>query len=65
MKSWITYHGFALNVNLDLNPFGAIIPCGVSPEEGSVSSLREELKSSLDIDEVKELIAVEFWKIFD
>ena len=65
VKSWITYHGFALNVNLDLNPFGAIIPCGVSPEEGSVSSLREELKSSLDIDEVKELIAIEFWKIFD
>ena len=65
VKSWISYHGFALNVNLDLNPFGSIIPCGVSPEEGSVSSLRKELESSLDIDEVKELIAVEFWKIFD
>ena len=65
VKSWITYHGFALNVNLDLNPFGAIIPCGISPKEGSVSSLKKELQLSLDIDEVKELIAVEFWKIFD
>ena len=30
VKSHCSYHGFALNVNMDLSPFEAINPCGVS-----------------------------------
>ena len=28
-KSWVTYHGLALNVAMDLEPFKAITPCGI------------------------------------
>ena len=28
-KRWVTYHGLALNVAMDLQPFNAITPCGL------------------------------------
>ena len=30
MKRWVTYHGFALNVDIDLSWFELIIPCGLA-----------------------------------
>lgn len=32
VRQWISYHGVALNVSTDLRYFGAIHPCGLSPE---------------------------------
>ena len=40
-RRWITYHGFALNVDLDLSPFAHIVPCGISNRE--VTSVLELL----------------------
>jgi lipoyl(octanoyl) transferase len=38
-RSWVTYHGVALNVGADLSPFKQIVPCGISDRPvGSVRS---------------------------
>jgi len=46
----VTMHGFALNVEPDLSPFEAIIPCGI--EDAVVTSLAIELGRSISIEEV-------------
>jgi len=46
----VSMHGFALNVEPDLSPFEAIIPCGI--EDAAVTSLAIELGRSISIDEV-------------
>lgn len=48
---WVTMHGFAFNVNADLNYFGHIIPCGIDDKD--VTSMERELGRKLDIEEVK------------
>lgn len=43
---WVTFHGFALNVDPDLAEFGRIQPCGFAPERmGSLASLGARLPS--------------------
>jgi lipoyl(octanoyl) transferase len=49
---WVTMHGFAFNVNTDLNYFKNIVPCGIDDKD--VTSMQRELGRSLDMDEVKE-----------
>lgn len=48
---WVTMHGFAFNVNTDLNYFNYIIPYGISDKQ--VTSLEKELGRKVDIEEVK------------
>jgi len=62
VRSWITYHGFALNVNPNLQHFSGIVPCGIT--DGTVTSLVDELGYSIEPDKVKVALAVEFRKIF-
>jgi len=33
VSKWIAYHGFAINVNNDLNKYKSIIPCGIRDKE--------------------------------
>jgi lipoyl(octanoyl) transferase len=47
---WVTMHGFAFNVNTDLNYFKNIIPCGI--DDKAVCSLESELGRALDLSEV-------------
>jgi lipoate-protein ligase B len=41
VKRGITYHGLALNVNVDLAPFGWIVPCGLPGVK--ITSIQQEL----------------------
>lgn len=59
VRRWVTYHGFALNVNPRLAHFDGIIPCGISAADGSVTSLQAELGRELDLGEVKRVLAAE------
>jgi lipoyl(octanoyl) transferase len=54
VSRWITMHGFAFNVNTDLNLFKGIIPCGINDK--AVTSLNSELKKEILLSEVKEKI---------
>jgi lipoyl(octanoyl) transferase len=47
---WVTMHGFAFNVNTDLNYFNYIVPCGITDK--AVTSLEKELGRKMDMQEV-------------
>ena len=48
---WVTFHGFALNVGVDLASFDVIVPCGLAGER--VTSMETVLASPVDIFAVK------------
>ncbi len=62
VRRWVTYHGFALNVNPQLDHFAGIVPCGIAAADGTVTSLEAELGHPVDLAEVKRIVAAEFWR---
>ena len=60
---WITMHGFAFNVNTDLNYFNYIIPCGIQNKQ--VTSLKKELGREVQFEEAKEKVRQNFERVFD
>lgn len=62
---WVTMHGFALNVNVDLNYFNFINPCGFTDK--GVTSIAQELKSKgaeISVDMVKRVLIPNFAEVF-
>ena len=62
LKKWVTYHGVALNVNMDLSGFDSIIPCGVAGQK--ITSMKSELHRHLDYNKVKKSFILHFEKAF-
>ena len=60
---WITMHGFAFNINTDLQYFDGIIPCGIKNKQ--VTSLARELGRNIDLADVKEKIKSHFEEVFE
>jgi len=63
VSRWITMHGFAFNVNTDLNLFNGIIPCGI--QDKAVTSMKQELDREISIQEVKEKLLKNFTELFE
>jgi lipoyl(octanoyl) transferase len=59
---WVTMHGFAFNVNTDLDYFNNIVPCGIDDKD--VTSMQKELGYALDMDQVKDQLKTHISDLF-
>jgi len=58
VTDWVSFHGFALNVNTDLSYFELIRPCGLDPS--SMTSIRRITGREVPITEVKQEFARQY-----
>jgi lipoate-protein ligase B len=62
VRNWISYHGFALNVNTDLTYFHKITPCGF--HGSTMTSMNAQLGHEVNFSKVKEQLLHRFGKVF-
>lgn len=58
VRHWISYHGFALNIDNDLAVFRAIVPCGLP--DITMTSMSRELDRPVDKNAVAEAVIHHF-----
>jgi lipoate-protein ligase B len=63
IRKGISFHGLALNVNIDLRPFSWIQPCGL--EGVCMTSMKQELGRDLSMDEVCTVVEKQFESVLD
>ena len=61
VKRWVSFHGFAFNVNPDLSHFSGIVPCGVA--EHGVTSLHA-LGKNVSMNDVDDVLRKVFMEVF-
>ena len=59
---WVTMHGLALNVNVDLEYFKNIIPCGI--DDKAVTSMHQELGRLIALNEVEDRLRQHISELF-
>lgn len=62
ISKWVTMHGFAFNVNPQMNHYQGIIPCGIF--HGGVTSLQELLGQPVEMNEVLPVVIDAFQEVF-
>lgn len=60
---WVTMHGLAFNINVDLRYFNYIVPCGIVDKK--VTSLNKELGYNVDENEVRMKVLRHFEEVFE
>jgi lipoyl(octanoyl) transferase len=64
ISRWVTTHGYALNVDLDLAPFTEwITACGL--EDAAFTTIARELERPVTVDEVRPLAREALGEVFD
>jgi lipoyl(octanoyl) transferase len=63
ISRWITSHGFAFNVNTDLDHFDLIVPCGLAGR--GVTSLEREIGTAIRLADVEDSFERHFADVFD
>lgn len=63
IQRWVTSHGFAYNVNSDLDFFKLIVPCGIT--DRGVTSLSRLSGRPVPLDGVADRFVARFCEIFD
>ena len=58
---WVTYHGFAINVNTDLSYFELIRPCGLDPT--TMTSMQRVTGKAIPFEDVKGRFAREYSEV--
>jgi lipoyl(octanoyl) transferase len=62
-RSWVTWHGFALNVSTDLSYFDMMVPCGIP--HVTMTSISRELGRAVSLEEVVDRVTTAFTSVFD
>ena len=60
---WVTMHGFAFNVNTNLDYFKNIIPCGI--DDKAVTSMEQELGAKQNFNEVSDKLKKHIVDLFE
>jgi lipoate-protein ligase B len=58
LRKGVSFHGLALNVNLDLTPFSWIQPCGLQGVQ--MTSMQQELSREVSMTEVRNVFKDKF-----
>lgn len=62
VKRGVSFHGFALNVNLSMKPFQWINPCGL--QNIGVTSMEKELSQKISMSQVRKVVTHHFESVF-
>ncbi|MFC1728993.1 lipoyl(octanoyl) transferase LipB [candidate division KSB1 bacterium] len=62
VSRWITMHGFALNVNTNLDHFNYIVPCGISGRH--MTSMKKILDRTVSLRDTAQRISFHFCSVF-
>ena len=61
-RSWVTWHGFALNVSTDLSYFDLMVPCGIP--DVTMTSIEREIGRPVPLGDVSSVVTREFARAF-
>jgi lipoyl(octanoyl) transferase len=63
-REWVTWHGFALNVTMDLSYFDLIVPCGIAGV--TMTSIAKELGiEEVSAQDVRDRVSAKFGEALD
>jgi lipoyl(octanoyl) transferase len=65
ISRWVTSHGFALNVDTDLDYFRYIVPCGLTKPVTSMRALGGSMTVAADRTAITAALARHFGRVFD